>query len=102
MRWLLTGDELDAKEAHRIGLVQELVEPGQQLTRAIEIAERVAKQAPLGVRATLESARHVLSDDYRKATAELLPTLQALMSSEDASEGMASFIERREATFTGK
>jgi enoyl-CoA hydratase/carnithine racemase len=102
MRWLLTGDELDAKEAHRIGLVQELVEPGQQLTRAIELAERIAKQAPLGVRATIESARHVLSGDYAKATAELIPKLQGLMASEDAGEGMASFIERREATFSGK
>jgi enoyl-CoA hydratase len=102
MRWLLTGDEFDAREALRIGLVQEVVEPGQQLTRATEIAERIAKQAPLGVRATLESARHVLRGDYEQAQAALMPALQKLMASEDASEGMASFIERREAKFTGR
>ena len=48
MRWLLTGDEIPAEEAYRIGLVQELVEPGRQLPRALEIAERIAAQAPLG------------------------------------------------------
>ena len=57
MRWLLTGQEYDATEAHRIGLVQEVVEPGRQLDRAIELAEMVAeKSAPLGVKATLASA----------------------------------------------
>jgi enoyl-CoA hydratase len=102
MRWLLTGDEFDAREALRIGLVQEVVDPGQQLARAVEIAERIAKQAPLGVRATLENARHVHTGDFAKAQAQLMPTLQRLMGSEDAGEGMASFIERREAKFTGK
>ncbi len=39
MRWLLTGEEYDAAEAHRIGLVQEVVEPGRQVDRAIELAQ---------------------------------------------------------------
>src|SRR5271168_78230 len=63
MRWLLTGDEFDAAEAHRIGLVQELVEPGKQLDRAIAIAETIAAQAPLGVRATIASARQALNEE---------------------------------------
>ena len=57
MRWLLTGDEFDAAEALRIGLVQEVVEPGEQLARAVAIAETIAAQAPLGVYATLASSR---------------------------------------------
>src|ERR1700744_184670 len=57
MRWLLTGETYDAAEAHRIGLVQEGVEPGRQVERAVEIAETIAtKAAPLGVKATLASA----------------------------------------------
>ena len=51
--YLLTGDAFSAHEAFRIGQVQEVVEPGQQLVRAEEIAQTVAAQAPLGVRATL-------------------------------------------------
>ncbi|MCA1664436.1 MAG: crotonase/enoyl-CoA hydratase family protein [Myxococcales bacterium] len=101
MRWLLTGDELDAATALRIGLVQELVEPGEQFARALALAERIAAQAPLGVRATLASARLALVDE-RQAAARLLPDLQPIMASDDAREGVQSFVERRAARFTGR
>lgn len=101
MRWLLTGDELSAEEALRIGLVQEVVEPGQQLGRAIELAERIAAQAPLGVRATLASSR-IAIDDEAEAAARLLPDLVPIMGSDDAREGVQSFLERRAAKFTGR
>jgi enoyl-CoA hydratase len=100
MRWLLTGDEFDAKEAHRIGLVQEVVALGEQLPRAIAIAETIAKQAPLGVTATIASARRSLVEEA--AAKALLPELQRLMQTEDAREGMMSFLERRAASFKGK
>ena len=101
MRWLLTGDELGADEALRLGLVQEVVEPGQQLARALELAERIAAQAPLGVRATLASARLAIADEA-KAAAQLLPDLRPIMTSDDAREGVQSFLERRPARFTGR
>ena len=100
MRWLLTGDEFGAEEAHRIGLVQEVVEPGQQLERAIAIAETIAAQAPLGVRATIASARQAVVE--AEAAQALLPVVQQLMASADAREGMMSFLERRAAKFEGK
>ena len=58
MRWLLTGDEFDAAEAHRIGLVQEVADGADAArARAVEIAHTIAdRAAPLGVRATLASA----------------------------------------------
>ena len=102
MRYLLTGDEFDAAEALRIGLVQEVVEPGQQLTRAIELAQVVSAQAPLGVRATLKSARLAISEGEEAATEQFLPDLQAIMQSEDIKEGILSFIERRQANFKGR
>ena len=100
MRWLLTGDEFDAAEAHRIGLVQEVTEPGKQVDRAIAIAETIAAQAPLGVRATLASARASLNE--AAAAAALMPEIVKLMGSDDAREGLMSFIERRTAKFSGK
>ncbi|WNG59982.1 crotonase/enoyl-CoA hydratase family protein [Archangium gephyra] len=102
MRWLLTGDEFDAKEAYRIGLVQEVVEHGRQRERALTLAETVAKQAPLGVRATLASARQTQAEGPDAARRALLPKLLELAASEDAREGVQSFIERREARFTGR
>lgn len=102
MRWLLTGDELDAAEAHRIGMVQEVVDAGRQLERAVEIAETVAKQAPLGVYATLASARRAEAEGEQAALARLLPDLLPILDSEDAAEGLRSFLERREARFEGR
>ncbi|MDB4966807.1 MAG: Enoyl-CoA hydratase [Myxococcales bacterium] len=100
MRWLLTGEEFGAAEAHRIGLVQEVVEPGLQLERAIQIAETIAAQAPLGVRATIANARKSLVEE--EAARALMDQVRALMGSDDAREGLMSFMERRSARFTGK
>jgi enoyl-CoA hydratase/carnithine racemase len=102
MRYLLTGDEFDAAEALRIGLVQEVVAPSQQLARAIALAETVAAQAPLGVRATLASARRSIAEGEQAALDRLAPDLVPIIASDDAREGVQSFIERRQARFTGR
>ena len=102
MRWLLTGDMFDAKEALRIGLVQEVVEPGQQLETATRIAKIIAVRAPLGVQATLESSRTMLHQGPDAAAEALLGQARRLMASEDAAEGLRSFLERREGVFHGK
>src|SRR4051812_27331409 len=102
MRWLLTGDEFDAAEAHRIGLVQEVVDHGAQLDRAVALAEVIAAQAPLGVYATLASSRHALPRAEGPAAARLLPDLQPLMASDDVQEGLRAFVERRPGRFRGR
>ena len=103
MRWLLTGEEYDAAEAHRIGLVQEVVEPGQELGRAIELAEMIAeKSAPLGVQATLASAHRARIEGEAAAFERLDADMAALFETEDGREGLRSFVERRDAKFTGR
>ena len=102
MRWLLTGDEFDAEEAYRIGLVQEIVENGKELDKAIEIAETIARQAPLGVYATLKSSRKLQQEGYEAAKNDLQPQIIELFNSEDAKEGVQSFLERRDGNFSGK
>jgi enoyl-CoA hydratase/carnithine racemase len=101
MRYLLTADEISAEEAFRMGLVQELTQPGKQIDRALNIATTISKQAPLGVRATLTSARLARTQGEKPAIARLLPDLIPIMESEDLKEGIQSFIERREAKFRG-
>lgn len=104
MRWLLTGDEFDAAEAHRIGLVQEVAEDGAAaLARGREIAQTIAERAaPLGVRATLESAQLARSQGEAVAIERLRPDVAALFATEDAAEGVQSFVERRQARFSGR
>lgn len=102
MRYLLTGDEISAAEAYRLGLIQELTEPGKTLDRAIEIATDISRRAPLGVMAALKSARIAAVDGQNAAMTRLVPDLKPIMKSEDAIEGVMSFIERREANFKGR
>ena len=93
--------EFGAAEALRIGLVQEAVPAGAHVQRAADLAHLIAQQAPLGVQATLASARAGLGrgpDAARDCIASLLP---GIMRSQDAAEGLRSFTERREARFTG-
>lgn len=101
MRWILTGDTFDAEEAHRIGLVQEVVEDGDQFDRALEIARRIASQAPLAVQASLANARLAVTDQAAAAAA-LQPELVRLAQSEDARIGMESFATRTTAVFVGR
>lgn len=102
MRYLLTGDEFDAAEALRIGLVQEVTPLGEQLDRALAIADTIAAQAPLAVRATIANARKSLAASEAAAVDGMMAETRELMTSEDAREGVASFVERRTARFTGK
>ncbi|RFA09624.1 enoyl-CoA hydratase [Subtercola boreus] len=102
MRWMLTGDVFDAREAHRIGLVQEVVPDGQQFDRALALAERVAAQAPLAVQATLGNARTAVRDGDAAAEAALQPALVALAGSEDSRIGMEAFLTRKPPVFVGR
>jgi enoyl-CoA hydratase len=102
MRFLLTADEFGATEALRIGLVQEVVAPGEQLDAALRIAGRIAEQAPLGVQGTLANARVGRSGGQDAATEHLRSVLPQVMASKDAMEGVQSFVQRRKARFTGE
>jgi enoyl-CoA hydratase/carnithine racemase len=102
MRWLLTGDKFGTDEALRLGLVQEVVPADELHDKALDIARTVAKRAPLGVWATLRSSRTAQLEGTDAAIAELLVIARELMDSEDAAEGIRSFLERREGDFKGR
>ncbi|WP_137886828.1 crotonase/enoyl-CoA hydratase family protein [Pseudomonas sp. 2FE] len=102
MRWLLTGDEFDAHEAYRLGLVQEVLASEELMPRALQLAERIAAQAPLGVQATLASARQAVREGDAAAALGLAPTARTLMATEDAQEGVRAMQERRPGHFKGR
>jgi enoyl-CoA hydratase/carnithine racemase len=101
MRYMLTGDEWDAAEAYRLGLVQETTPPGKQLDRAVELVSKIAANAPLGVRATLASARQAIGSEDAALQA-LGPDLQRLLQSEDAKEAQSALREGRKPVFQGR
>jgi enoyl-CoA hydratase len=101
MRWMLTGDVLDAREALRIGLVQEVLPAGSAFDRGLELARRIAAQAPLAVQATLANARLAVREGDAAAEARLQPELVRLMQTDDARLGHEAFLARTDAEYTG-
>lgn len=101
-RVLLTGDRWSAEQALAWGMVQEIAEPGQQIDRALELARAVADAAPLAVQALLKASRYSLENDREACARQIFEGLAPVMRSQDAKEGIASFLERRKAMFRGR
>ena len=99
---LLTGDEFGAAEALRLNFVQKVVPAGHELDEALRIAEAIAAQAPLAVVATRLNALKAVEQGPLQAMAEFIEVQSKLANSEDAAEGVRSFVEKRPARFTGR
>jgi enoyl-CoA hydratase len=100
MRYLLTGDSFDAKQALAMGIVTEVVPTGTELDRAIELATRISNQAPLAVQATLASARASLVDET-KEDQSIGKRLASLASSNDARRAMEAYLTKQPVEFEG-
>lgn len=102
MYHLMLCDEFSAAEAHRIGLVQEVVPAGTQNERAMELAAIICHNAPLGIQITKEAGRKFI-EAGEQAAIDYVPLIrQRVMDTEDAKEGIRSFVERRAAVFKGR
>jgi len=99
---LLTGDEFGSAEALRLNFVQRVVPAGEQLNEAIKIAEAIAAQAPLAVVATRQNVLKAVEQGPLAAMHDFISVQKTLSNSEDAKEGVQSFIEKRAAKFSGK
>jgi enoyl-CoA hydratase len=101
-QWLMTGDIMSAEEAYALGLVNRVVEQGEELSESIALARRLAGGAPYAVQST-----KVAVNKYIKMVSNLvLPVSLALeeisMTKEDHQEAIRAFQEKREPRFTGR
>ncbi len=102
MRYMLTGDEWGADEARRMGLVQEVAQPGKQLDVAVQLATKIAAAAPLGVRAVLASSRQALPAEEATALAAVQPSFRTMQQTEDFKEFQRALREGRAPAFRGQ
>lgn len=102
LQWLMTADRLSATRACEIGLVNEVVEDGKSLERAMAIAEKIAANAPMVVQAMKAVALGTVTKGPVEANFHHNRMIARVMSSDDGKEGFASFKERRPAKFNGR
>ncbi len=102
MYHLFRCDEFDAQRALQLGFVQEVVPFGEQFDRAIELAHEICTNAPLGIRATKEAALAYVDGAEQAAIGEIDRIREKVFSTEDFTEGIQSFVERRDAVFHGR
>lgn len=96
----LTGRRIDAQEAMRIGLVQEVSSPGEALDHALQLAQQISAQAPVSVQLT----KQLIDAGQGVNLAAVLEGMAGALaaSTSDAAEGLASFRERRQPNYQGE
>ncbi len=99
---LLTGRHINADEALAIGLIGHMVDDGQALAKALEIADMIAANGPLAVQAILRTIRETEGMAEQDAFAIEARLGMAVFASEDAKEGPRAFAAKRKPNFQGK
>jgi enoyl-CoA hydratase len=103
MELILTSEKgVTAAEAHRIGLVNRVVPPGQALAGALELANRIAANGPVACRYAMEAIRRGLEMPQAEGLAFEATLFGLCAATEDMKEGMTAFLEKRPARFTGR
>jgi enoyl-CoA hydratase len=99
---LLTGDPLPARRAYELGLVNRLTEPGSAVEEALALAGRIAARAPIAVRETLRAIEAVYDAGDEHGWVETAVARDRARASTDAVEGVAAYLEKRPARWTGR
>jgi enoyl-CoA hydratase len=99
---ILTGEMIDAAEAHRIGLVNAVVAPEELIPRTESVARTILSKGPLAVRYALDAVHRGLDMPAREGLAYEAALFSVLCASEDMKEGTKAFLEKRKAEFRGR
>ena len=102
MDMVLTGRRIDAAEAARVGIVNEVAGPGEWLDRALELAQRIARRPPIAARLAKQAVLAADRVGLEEGLAEERRLFEAAMATEDRVEGMQAFLEKRRPEFKGR
>ncbi|MBN1644234.1 MAG: enoyl-CoA hydratase/isomerase family protein [Dehalococcoidales bacterium] len=99
---LYSGEFIDAVEAERIGLVDQVTAPGEELNEAKKLAQKMMKNAPIALRYTKKAVNRGMQMPLEDALKMEAMLFGALLETEDVKEGVNAFIEKRKPLFKGK
>jgi len=99
---LLTGDQVTAQEAHRLGLVNRVVPAADLMAEAKKLAATLAAKAPVAIRYILEAVHKGVEMPFAQAQVFEATLFGLVASTEDMREGTKAFLEKRKAEFKGK
>ncbi|MDA0328332.1 MAG: enoyl-CoA hydratase-related protein [Gemmatimonadetes bacterium] len=97
-----TGDFIEADEAHRIGLIDVLVDEGTHLERAIELAGRMTRWSPVSLRLAKDAIRAAFELPLADGLVYEMERFLDAFASDDGREGVAAFVAKRKPNFTGR
>jgi len=101
MKMALTGEPIKAEEAYELGMVTELCEKGEALNTALDIASRIAKNAPLGLIASKQLIREMQGRTEQEFFSTQQAQIDVVFNSEDGKEGATAFAEKRAPNWKG-
>lgn len=99
---LLTGDSIDAKRAHKLGLANVVCGQGEALDEAVALAERICRNGPVAVRETMRFLASLDAPDEAHGWEETLESEDVIRTAEDTREGVAAFFEKRDPQWSGR
>jgi enoyl-CoA hydratase len=99
---ILTGEPIDATRAYSAQFVNVLTEPGEAVTRALELANRICASSPLSVQACLAAVNGLVGSDDEAGWAATSEALGSLQGTADSGEGIRAFFEKRPPVWTGR
>jgi enoyl-CoA hydratase/carnithine racemase len=102
MELVLTGRRIDAQEAYRLGLVNQVAKKKEWLDTAVELADVVARRAPLAARLGKQAVRAAEETTLAAGLEHERRLYEVAMATEDRVEGMSAFIEKRKPDFKGR
>jgi enoyl-CoA hydratase len=102
LQLLLTGEMISAQEAHRVGLVNEVVPPGELLGRAEAIARQILANAPIAVRYCMEAVQRGMETGLSEGLFLEATLFAVCCATQDQREGTSAFLEKRSPRFRGE
>lgn len=99
---LFTGDIIDADEAYRIGLVNKIVSPEELMNAAMAMAEKIISRAPIAVQLSKAAVNEGMDMDLQSGVAYEAEVFGMCFATQDQTEGMSAFLEKRKSNFVAR